>query len=73
MAEKYWEQQKIQFCDHAGCKVALEVEIVYPSDFLCDQPAHLVSHRCSNGLECNQWNKPACVWAGTNPTFDPFR
>ncbi len=72
MAEKHWEQQKVQFCDRAGCDVALEVEMVYPSDFLSEQPARLVARRCSHGMECNQLNQPACMWAGTNPVVDPF-
>ncbi len=73
MAVKQWEPQKIQFCDRAGCEVALEVELVYPADFLSDQPTRLLAKRCSRGLECNLFNQPACVWSGTNPLLDPFQ
>ncbi len=72
MAEKHWETIKVQFCDHAGCEVALEGQFIYPAEFLPDQPARLVSKRCSRGLECNMWNNMTCVWAGTNPMHDPF-
>lgn len=72
MAEKKWETMKTQFCDHVGCEVTLEVEMLYPAEFLPDQPAQVLSKRCSRGLECNQLDTMSCVWAGTNPLFDPF-
>ena len=72
MAEKTWEVSKICFCDHIKREVQLETEMVYPVDFLPD-PARVLSHRCSQGMQCNQFAQPACVWAGTNPDYDPFR
>lgn len=72
MAEKRWETINVKFCDRAGCEVSLEAEFVYPAEFMPDQPARLVSKRCSRGLECNMWNSMTCVWAGTNPMHDPF-
>jgi hypothetical protein len=72
MAVRTWEAVKIRFCEHAGSEVSLEAEKVYPIDILSDQPARLLAHRCSRGLECSQDNKAACVWAGTNPNYDPF-
>ncbi len=73
MAEKRWEPEVKQFCDHVGCDVVLEVEVVYPADFMPDQPPRLLSRRCSRGLECNMWKNMTCIWAGTNPLIDPFR
>ena len=73
MAVRTWEAVKIRFCEHAGSEVALEAEKVYPIDILSDQPARLLAHRCSRGLECSQNSTPACVWAGTNPNYDPFK
>jgi hypothetical protein len=73
MAEKKWEPLKIQFCDQAGCDVVLEAEVVYPAEFLPDQPPRTLSKRCSRGLECNMWDHMTCIWAGTNPQYDPFR
>jgi hypothetical protein len=52
-------------------EVALESEVLYPMDFLPDPP-RVRSHRCSLGAQCNQFAQPACIWAGTNPNFDPF-
>jgi hypothetical protein len=72
MAEKVWEPIKIHYCDHAGCQVALEGELVYPVEILSDQPPRLLAHRCSHGVECSQLKQAACVWAGTNPNYDPF-
>jgi len=72
MAVKTWEAVKIRFCEHAGAEVALEAEMVYPIDILSDQPARLLAHRCSRGVECSQNSQPSCVWAGTNPDYDPF-
>ena len=73
MAVKTWEAVKIRYCDHASAEVALEAEKIYPSDILSDQPARLLAHRCSRGVECSQNNRSACVWAGTNPDYDPFK
>jgi hypothetical protein len=64
---------KIRFCEHAGSEVALEAEKVYPSDILSDQPARLLAHRCSRGVECSQNSQPSCVWAGTNPNYGLFK
>ncbi len=72
MAEKRWETIKVGFCDRAGCEVSLEAEFVYPAEFMPDQPARLLSKRCSQGLDCNTWNTMTCVWAGTNPMHDPL-
>lgn len=72
MAEKQWKTIKIRFCDHAECEVELEVEEILPAEFLPDQPPRLRAHRCSHGLDCNQFEKVACRWSGNNPSFDPF-
>jgi len=72
MAEKKWEAIKICYCEHVRQQVFLEAEVMYPNDFLPDPP-RLLSHRCSKGMECNQYNQAVCVWAGTNPDVDPFR
>lgn len=72
MAEKHWETIKVQYCEHVGSEVSLDGEFVYPAEFLPDQPAHLLAKRCSRGVECNQFNGMTCVWAGTNPGYDPL-
>jgi hypothetical protein len=72
MATKSWESLKIRFCEHADAEVVLEVELVYPPEILPDQPPRILAHRCSHALLCNLDNRPSCVWAGTNPAFDPF-
>ena len=71
MAEKRWEPIKVNFCEHKNCQVSLEVQAVYPAEFLPDQGPRITGHRCSMGLQCNM-ESPSCVWAGTNPSFDPF-
>jgi hypothetical protein len=73
MAVKTWEAVRIRYCDHAGGEVALEAEKVYPIDVLSDQSPRLLAHRCSRGVECSQNSQPSCVWAGTNPNYDPFK
>jgi hypothetical protein len=72
MAVKNWEALKSRYCDHAECDVTLEAEVAYAAGILSDQPPRLLAHRCSNGIECSLKNKAACVWAGTNPAYDPF-
>jgi len=73
MAEKHWETVKVQYCDRIGCEVSLEAQMVYPAEYLPDQPARLTARRCSHGLECNRGEAMACVWAGTNAEYDPFK
>jgi hypothetical protein len=72
MAERTWEVTKRRYCEHVRREVALETEVLYPMDFLPDPP-RVLAHRCSDGVQCNQSSKVACVWSGTNPDFDPFR
>ena len=72
MAERTWETSKVCYCEHILGEVALETEVLYPTDFLPDPP-RVLAHRCSHGVECNHLAKAACVWAGTNPDYDPFR
>lgn len=72
MAEKRWYPAKTQYCKHADCEVQLEVHVVLPPEYLPDQPPRVVGHRCSHGLQCNLLTQPSCVWAGTNPAYDPF-
>ncbi|HLE13248.1 MAG TPA: hypothetical protein VI776_00765 [Anaerolineales bacterium] len=72
MSEKTWQTIKVQYCHHAEAEVGLEAELVYPAEWLPDQPPRITAHRCSHGLACNLDGRPSCIWAGTNPTFDPF-
>jgi hypothetical protein len=72
MTRKIWQTIKVQHCRHAGGEVALEALVVYPSEHLPDHGARIEAHRCSRGVECSLLSEPACVWAGTNPSYDPF-
>ena len=72
MAEKKWYVSKVCYCDHVGQEIALETQVVLPSENLPEQPPRIVAHRCSKALECNGINKPSCAWAGTNPDYRPF-
>ncbi len=72
MALKTWQTVKIHHCYHASAEVCLEAEVVYPAEWLPDQPPRIMARRCSHGLGCNLDNRPGCVWAGTNPAYDPF-
>jgi len=72
MAVKVWETIKVQYCHHVSQEVGLEAEVIYPADFLPDLP-RVVCHRCSQAFTCNLDGRPACMWAGTNPAFDPFQ
>jgi hypothetical protein len=72
MATKTWEALKTCYCQHVGQEVALEAELVYPAEWQPDQGPRLLAHRCSQGLLCNLDGRPSCLWAGTNPSIDPF-
>ena len=71
MAERIWVVSKISYCEHVNDDAALEAEMLFPADNLPDPP-RVLSHRCSLGMQCNQFAQPACIWAGTNPDHDPF-
>ncbi|MEW6403590.1 MAG: hypothetical protein AB1649_17480 [Chloroflexota bacterium] len=70
MAERTWQVQKIKYCEHVGHEIALESEVVYPAEFLPEQPPRILAHRCSNALECNMVDKASCALCGTNPDLD---
>jgi hypothetical protein len=72
MAVKTWQPIKICYCQHVNQDVALEAQVIYPAEFLPDQPARVTAHRCSHGEMCNLDGRPSCLWAGTNPAVDPF-
>ncbi len=72
MSTKTWEVLKSCYCHHIGQQVALEAQVVYPSDILPDPSPRVLAHRCSKGMDCNLGGRASCVWAGTNPAFDPF-
>jgi hypothetical protein len=73
MTEKTWETEKICYCQHVNQQVALQAEVVFPAEWLPDQAPRILAHRCSKGLECNLDDRAACLWAGSNPAFDPFQ
>lgn len=72
MALRIWESLKTQYCSRAGIEVSMQADLVYPSESLPDQPPRVLAHRCSNAMACNQFSQASCVWAGTNPGYDPF-
>ncbi len=73
MAEKMWQSIQLRYCEHASAQVSLEAQVIYPADILPDQPPQVVAHRCSHAFACNLDDRPSCVWAGTNPAYDPFK
>ncbi len=72
MSIKTWEVVKVRYCHHVGKEVGFEAQVVYPAEWLPDQPARVLAHRCSDAAHCNQDGRPSCIWAGTNPAYDPF-
>ena len=72
MAVKNWQTTKVQYCQRVDEDVNLEALLVFPADILPDQPPRVIAHRCSKDIPCNMFEKPACIWAGTNPEYDPF-
>jgi hypothetical protein len=72
MAVRSWQTIKVRYCEHVGEEVGLEAQVVYPADFLPDQPPQVTAHRCNHAFACNLDGRPSCIWAGTNPAHDPF-
>jgi hypothetical protein len=73
MATKVWESIQVRYCEHVSDEVSLDAQVVYPAEWMPDQPPQVVSHRCSHAFACNLDNRPSCIWAGTNPAYDPFK
>ena len=71
MTQKKWQIEKIHYCEHVNAQVALEVQVVYPAEYLPDQPPHVIAHRCSKALECNKVDKLVCAYCFTNPDVKP--
>lgn len=72
MAKKVWQVKRVKYCEHVGQDIALENEVVYPSEHLPDQPPRVLASRCSKAIECNlQFDKPVCDYCGTNPGIEP--
>jgi hypothetical protein len=72
MSVPNWQTIKVRYCERVGQEVNLEARLVYPAEFLPDQPPQVIAHRCSHAFACNLEARPSCIWAGTNPAFDPF-
>ncbi len=73
MAVKKWESVKVRRCERVAQEVTLDAELVYPADWLPDQAPRVTGHRCSHAYACNLDERSACVWAGSNPAYDPFK
>ncbi len=73
MAERTWQPIKISYCHHVGHRVALQAELIYPAEWMPEQLPRVLAHRCSDAVGCNMDGRPSCIWAGTNPVFDPFK
>jgi len=72
MAFRTWETIKVRYCHHVDAEVEMEAQVIYPADWLPDQGPRVTAHRCSRALACNLDGRSSCVWAGTNPAYDPF-
>ena len=72
MAVTTWGTIKVRYCHHVEEEVDFEAEMVYPPEWLPDLGPRIIAHRCSRAMACNLDDRASCVWAGTNPTLDPF-
>ncbi len=72
MAIRKWQPIKTCYCQHVDQEVTLEIEVVLPAEWLPEQKARIIAHRCSHALACNLDGRPSCIWSGTNPMIDPF-
>jgi hypothetical protein len=72
MAQRTWQTIKVSYCQRIGKEVSFEAEVIYPDDLMPDQPPRVIAHRCEYGVQCNLEGTPSCIWAGTNPNYDPF-
>jgi hypothetical protein len=47
MSKKTWEVVKVHYCHHVKEEVGLEAQVVYPADWLPDQPPRIAAQRQS--------------------------
>lgn len=71
MTRKTWQTVEIRYCERVGRQVRLEAQVVEPAEHLPDPPPRVSARRCSNAIECNQIEKMACAYCGTNPNYIP--
>src|SRR5215204_2072117 len=62
MAEKKWYVSKVRYCEHVGHEIALETQVVLPSEYLPEQKPRVTAHRCSNAMQCDQQTSLCVVW-----------
>ena len=72
MTYRTWQTIKVHHCNHIDEDVAMQANIVFPAEWMPEQPPRILAHRCSRGMDCNLNARPSCIWAGTNPGYDPF-
>ncbi len=72
MAQRMWQTIKVRYCEHAGEEVSMDAEVILPAEWMPYQPPRVIAHRCSRAIDCNLDDRASCIWAGTNPIFDPF-
>jgi hypothetical protein len=69
---RLWETIKVHYCHHIHAEVGLQADLVYPPEWLPDQPPRVLARRCTQGLACNLDERAGCIWAANNPGRDPF-
>ncbi|MGA2112192.1 MAG: hypothetical protein ABSG98_08600 [Anaerolineales bacterium] len=72
MTTVLWRPVQTKLCERVGEVATLEVQLVFPGELLPDQPPRVRSRRCSLALQCNQLDLATCIWAGTQPEYDPL-
>lgn len=73
MAWEQWVVLRTQECPRLGEEVRLEARVVYPAEWLPDQPPRVTAHRCSHAEVCRTSLHPGCRWDGRVPEYDPFQ
>lgn len=73
MSNRSWQVIRVRYCHHVGKEVGLEADVVYPAEWMPEQAPRVLGHRCSEAFNCSLDGRPSCVWAGTNPLYDPFK
>ena len=72
MAFKNWQVINVRYCHHVNDDVGLEAQIIYPAEIMPEMQPRVAAHRCTRALACNLDGRSSCIWAGTNPSIDPF-
>ncbi len=72
MSSKSWEVIKTCYCQHIDTKSGWKPSWSIRLNGCRTRRRAFLPIVARKAVSCNLDGRPSCVWAGTNPVFDPF-